>query len=478
MLEKRRILFVEDDLFEIQSISGLLRHLRMDFVHTSTVGAALEALGTQTFDFVLTDLHIETKAGLETPDGLMVIKVAKEQQPNLTIVATSSDPRTEIVNAALAIGAHHFIRKPLSKSDEIVIALRLASERKLLAWESEKSSKSAAPKGHWENFAAAYPYGIVLGEREHRLARLVAKKRASCVITGETGTGKEEVAKIIHRMRCEEGTKVPFVAVNCATITGGLSESLLFGHRKGAFTGADDSTIGYIGEADGGILFLDEIQNLSISVQQKLLRVLNDGTYHRLGETKLHRSQFQLVAASTKDLDIEVREGRFLLDIRTRMMGLDLFIPPLRERKSEMAALVALFLSSRNIYLGSANFDQLVLKLQGFDWTGNIRQLFKSLQVWLLTCELDGLPLTAEHFPIFKDLAKLPAPEPRQPSRADLVDFNQAIHEDRDFEELVGEFEKAILRNALDRHQVISQAARCLNLPRSTIDSKRRKYDL
>ncbi len=418
---------------------------------------------------------------LETPDGLMVIKAAKEQQPTLTIVATSSDPRSEIVNAALAVGAHHFIRKPLSKSDEIVIAFKLASERKLLVSEANKSTKVKSPSGHWQDFAAAYPYGIVLGDRAHRLARLVAKKHASCVITGETGTGKEEVAKLIHRMRCEDGSKVPFVAVNCATITGNLSESLLFGHRKGAFTGADDSTTGYIGEANGGILFLDEIQNLSIPVQQKLLRVLNDGSYNRLGETKTHRSQFQLLAASTKDLDLEVREGRFLLDIRTRMMGLDLYIPPLRERREDIPPLLALFLSSRDILLSSRDFDLLVAKLRGFYWSGNIRQLFKSLQAWLLTCELDGLDLSADNFPNFRDLEPLAKPIDgvrRELKQEGGMDFNQAADEDRDFEELVGEFEKAIIANALNRHQSIGQAAKGLNLPRSTIDAKRRKYSL
>ncbi len=276
MFEKRKILFVEDDDIEIQNISALLKSLGVTFTHTATVSDAVRQLVLQPYDYLLTDLHIETKAGFEKPDGLTVIRAAVEQQPNITIVATSSDPRTEVVNAALAAGAHHFVRKPLSKADEIEIAFKLADQRRRLA----RGSQPKSPTGLWDAYAKKYPYGIILGEREHKIARLAARKKASSIITGETGTGKEEAAKLIHRMRCEEEGPIPFVAVNCATITGSLAESLLFGHKKGAFTGADEAASGYIAEADGGILFLDEIQTLSIPVQQKLLRVLNDGTEH------------------------------------------------------------------------------------------------------------------------------------------------------------------------------------------------------
>ena len=143
MFEKRRLLFVEDDQQEIANISKLLRQLSVDFILTTTIAQAMAELSKQAFDFLLTDLHIETKAGFERPDGLLVIAAAKEQQPNITIVATSSDPRTEIVSEALAAGAHNFIRKPLSKEDELVIAFGLAKERRIMLKEAIRSSPMA-----------------------------------------------------------------------------------------------------------------------------------------------------------------------------------------------------------------------------------------------------------------------------------------------------------------------------------------------
>lgn len=478
MLENQKILIVEDDKLESKNIAALLKALRGEFSQAATVSDAVRDLSRYSFDYLLTDLHIETRAGFEKPDGLTVIAAALEHQPNITIVATSNDPRTEIVNDALAAGAHHFIRKPLSKADEIEIAFRLADERRRMAFDAGKASRRKKPSGHWEKFAKLYPHGIVLGDREQRIARLAAKKQASCIIIGETGTGKEEAAKLIHRFRCEEEGPIPFVAVNCATITGNLAESILFGHKKGAFTGADEASTGYITEADKGILFLDEIQTLSIPIQQKLLRVLNDGTYNRLGETKIHKSQFQLIVASTKDLSKEVAEGRFLVDIQMRMMGLEFAIPPLRERPQDMPALIALFLSRKNIRLEDEIFNALVSKLQKYMWTGNIRQLFKSLEAWLLNCELDGLLLTADTFPIFKDLLLIEAEKKAQPLPEGVIDFNTAANEDCDFDSLISEYERTVLSNAMRRHSSIANLSRAINLPRSTLDAKRRKHGL
>lgn len=478
MFEKRKILFVEDDKFEIQSISGLLKALKADFVHTASVSEAIRQLIQQQYDYLLTDLHIETKAGFERPDGLTVIQSAVEQQPNITIVATSSDPRTEIVTAALSAGAHHFIRKPLTKADEVEIAFKQADQRKRLERSAEKSTRGRKPSGHWEKYAKKYPYGIIQADREHKIARMAARKKASCIIVGETGTGKEEAAKLIHKMRCEEEGPIPFVAVNCATITGSLAESQLFGHKKGAFTGADESATGYIAEADGGILFLDEIQTLSIPVQQKLLRVLNDGTYHRLGEARTQRSKFQLIAASTKDLAKEIEAGRFLVDIHMRMMGLDFIIPSLRERLGDLPAFIALFLSRKNLVLDAAEFDAVVDRLQKYPWPGNIRQLFKYLEAWILYCELDEVPVTADNFPPFRDQKPIPRVGNDSDREGGGIDFNAAMDEDRDLEQLLEEYERAYLTKALRRHTIVSNLSRAINVPRSTLDAKRRKYRL
>jgi DNA-binding NtrC family response regulator len=477
MFENRKVLFVEDDPQEVSSIITLFKQLRMSFVHVATVSEAVRELVSSPYEYVLTDLHIETKAGFERPDGLVVVRAAVEQQPNVIIVATSSDPRTEIVDAVLAAGAQHFVRKPLSKVDELEIAFKMADQRRQLKRSTEKQTRPKTSQGHWDRFAKQYPHGIIQDDYIQRVARLAARKKASCVITGETGTGKEEAAKLIHRFRAAEEGIIPFVAVNCATITGNLAESLLFGHKKGAFTGAEETAAGYVAEADGGILFLDEIQTLSIPVQQKLLRVLNDGTYNRLGETKIHRSNFQLVAATTKDLSLEVEEGRFLVDIQMRMVGLEIATPPLRDRLADVPALLALFLSRKNIVLDRDRFDAIVIKLQTFSWPGNIRQLFKCLEAWLLYCEMDEVEISPENFPLFKDLGGGQRPSEKTVFAGE-TDFNGALNRDHDFEKITEAFEKSFLESALKRHPSVAECCRAINLPRSTLDAKRRKFGL
>lgn len=481
IMHGRKMLVVEDDRLEIQNLSDLLKVIGVELTVESTVNGAVEALEMKAFDFLLTDLHIETKAGQEEPDGIKIIKTAREHQPTITIVANSSDPRTEVWNLALQAGAHHFIRKPFSKADEILIGFDLAKDRSRFIAQEAKSARTRKPSGAWKAFAAGYPHGIVIGERDLKITRGIARTMdASFVIMGETGTGKEEIAKLIHRFRREqEGRPVPFIAVNCASISGHLAESQLFGHRKGAFTGADQNTAGFIAEADGGILFLDEIHTLDIPTQQRLLRVLNDGTYHRLGETRTYKSQFQLLAASTRDLDDEVHEGRLLMDIRSRIMGLDLRLPPLRERKQDIPALTALFLSRKGIDISNGVFDELVEKLQTFYWSGNIRQMFKAIEAWILTCEFEEIPLEIESFPVFKGM--LDKEQERRTSQLTQLpdqDFAQALTADQDLDQAVSGFEKAVIVEAMKRHKTIGECCKALNVNRSTLDAKRRKFGI
>ncbi len=167
----------------------------------------------------------------------------------------------------------------------------------------------------------------------------------------------------------------------------------------------------------------------------------------------------------------------FLVDIQMRMMGIDFVISPLRERLSDIPALLALFLSRKDIALDTGTFDALVERLQTYQWPGNIRQLFKCLEAWLIYCELDGVPLAAENFPLFKDLEPQHKTNTSAPISGD-IDFNQAVLEDRDFEQIVADFERVFLINALQRHSSITNLSKAINLPRSTLDGKRRKYSL
>jgi DNA-binding NtrC family response regulator len=475
ILKDRKILLVEDDKTEVERMENLLAALQTKFSICQTIKAAEQALRDERFDFLLSDLHIETKAGFERPDGLELIAYAREQQPNLIIIANSSDPRADIWSGALAAGAQHFIRKPILRADELVIGFGLASEkRNLVATSARKKLPSA---GHWSRFAEEYPEGLVIDKTTLSKARGLARRNtATCVLMGESGTGKEEVARLVHRFRCQAEGQIPFVAVNCATIAGNLMESLLFGHRKGAFTGADKTTNGFVADANGGILFLDEIHTLDIQSQQKLLRVLENGTYNRVGETKTDHSRFQLITATTKDLDDEVEAGRFMLDLRHRITMIDVKLPPLRERPDDIEPLIALFLAKKEIRFKA--FDKLCSKLKGYYWQGNIRQLFKALESWILHCEFADVPLDLDHFPESRGMLPPNSKSGDQTMNSGFQDILKPLSQDADFEQSVDYYEKSLLTEAIKRHHTLGEACKALNMSRSTLDARRRKYNI
>lgn len=484
ILVNRKILVVEDDKYEIANIRNLLTEISMNFRIAETVNQAFEAIRNEAFDLLLTDLHIETKAGFESPDGLRVIAYAKEQQPNLVIVANSSDPRSDIWNEALSAGAEHFIRKPISKSDELTIAFNLAKERKTLL--SSKIPKMERGKSSYAYFQKEYPEGLVIDKADLQKAQGLARRSIPAVLTGETGTGKEEFARLVHRFRIRKEGEIPFVAVNCATISENLSESLLFGHKKGSFTGADQTTTGYIAEADGGILFLDEIHSLDIKIQQKLLRVLNDGTFNRLGETRTYTSRFQLICATTKDLDDEAEEGKFLLDLRGRISGIDIPLKPLRERKEHIPALTALFLMRQGIHLENHIFELLCNRLRNFYWRTNIRQLYKVLESWLTRCDFEDLPIHPDHLPYIKGMTAptgsgkrdfLSSNGEKAPAHLhDLLDL--AWVKDIKLDELIEMVEKGVMESAIKRHKTIGSCAEGLGISRSTFDTRRKRLGI
>lgn len=475
MLKDRRVLVVEDNKIEIERVEKLLAELQAKFSVRHTIGEAEQVLQDERFDFLLSDLHIETKAGFERPDGLSLIAFARTQQPDLIIIANSSDPRADIWSEALAAGAQHFIRKPILRADELVIAFGLASERRNLV--STTVRKKLPPDGHWSRFAEEHPEGLVIDKTVLSKTRGLARRNtATCVLMGESGTGKEEVARLIHRFRCQIEGQIPFVAVNCATIAGNLLESLLFGHRKGAFTGADKTTNGFIADANGGILFLDEIHTLDIQSQQKLLRVLENGTYNRVGETRIDHSRFQLVTATTKDLDDEVEAGKFMLDLRHRITMIDIKLPPLRERLGDIEPLVALFLTKKEIQFKA--FDRLCTKLKTYYWQGNIRQLFKALESWILHCEFADVPLDLDQFPESKGML---APNNKggiQNLNSSFQDILKPLSQDSDFEQAVEKYEKILLTEAIKRHNTLGEACKALNISRSALDARRKKYEI
>ncbi|MFC3034365.1 sigma-54-dependent transcriptional regulator [Pseudoalteromonas fenneropenaei] len=319
---------------------------------------------------------------------------------------------------------------------------------------------------------------IISRDEDFKACILAKNEELASIVQGETGTGKEEFAKLIHRKReYYQGEKVPFVSVNCANFNNELSLSLLFGHVKGAFSGADKTTEGFIAEANGGILFLDEIHTLSIETQQKLLRVLNDGSYSRLGDTKTLYSKFQVIAATTRDLDAEVENGSFLLDLRFRLLGIEMTMKPLRERKEDIPKFVDAFLNKKGITLSPAQYTELLSLCKKCYWQGNIRQLFNVLNAWVAMC--DG-KLNVAYFPQYNNMYK-----PSVVSKAEKESYKKvisvlerAVSLDISFTEAIEEVECFILEEAMGLNPSISDVYQGLQLSRNNFYVKRRKYGL
>ncbi|WP_141731633.1 sigma-54-dependent transcriptional regulator [Oligoflexus tunisiensis] len=470
------ILVVEDLGSELEKYLRFLHEFQFEALGARSLSDAMAIVSQQHVDLILTDLYLG--ADENNPTGLSLITQAREEAPRLPIVAMSLDPRVDIAIEARKRGAEQMIRKPIKTADELAIHVKRALEPQSMplpaAWPQNLTPAQEAMR-------RKYPDGIVISEENLRFVELVANNPELVVcIYGETGTGKEEIARLIHRRRSAR-QNTPFISLNCANLQGELLLSTLFGHKKGAFTGALENSVGAIGQADGGILFLDEIHRLSGTAQEMLLRVLNNGSYQRVGDTKELKSSFQILIASTRNLDQEVENGSFLIDLRMRLIGLEINLPPLRERKDEMEDFIQLFFARQDkpVSLSPIESQKLTALCKKFHWQGNIRQLYKVLQVFVIMASMNNEPLQADRIPIYKTMH--PPGEDGNSEALSAVDeaiglLRACQREDHPLEHLVAAVEKVAISTALQRHTTIADACKALGISRSNIDLKRKKY--
>lgn len=400
MKKEEVLLIVEDNAYELENYLLLGRKAGFACFGVGNIQAAKYFLESRRIDVLLSDIFLSDKEA----DGLSVVKEAIQLQPQILPIVMSSNPDIKIYQQAMNNGALFALKKPLINADEIAIAVRAAKEKRVLKSIKEKDEKSIS--AHLEELCED---GLCIEPLVRKWIRVASDTpELPVVIHGETGTGKEEIAKLIAKYRRRKEGDIPFLSVNCALLDGDLAQSLLFGHKKGSFSGACATTQGFIGEAHGGILFLDEIHTLSLACQQKLLRVLNDGVYNRIGETKELYSKFQVIVASTQDLDDAVDNGRFLLDLRVRLTGCDIFLSPLRERMGDLPLLVELFFAKQGVRISSSELLPIIRRCTEFYWQGNIRQLFQCLRALLAISNADGSGLLASNLP---DLKTMRAPQ-------------------------------------------------------------------
>lgn len=370
MKNHQRILVVEDDK---NSLSGLLKLLQREGYETSGAISAYEALAlmeTQHYDIVLSDMKLPGLGALSLIDEI------RKKDTEIPIVIMTAYSSIENAVAAIKRGAEEYLTKPLN-IDALKRTLKKIGERQLLLKENEALKVRLEKKNAFQEFIG--------NTKEMRkmfsTIRDVAPSTATVLICGETGVGKELVAQAVHRLSPQKGG--PFTVLHCAALAEGVLESELFGHDKGSFTGALYTRKGRFELAHQGTLFLDEVSEMSLQVQVKLLRVIETGQFERVGGEVTKEVDVRLLAATNKDLEKEVAEGRFRKDLFYRINVIKIDIPPLRDRRDDIPLLTDYFLihyaqkNNKNIKGVSPEVMKL---LKDYNWPGNVRELENTIE--------------------------------------------------------------------------------------------------
>ncbi len=407
---------------------------------------ALEKIAALPVEVVVMDVRMPDL------DGLSVLEKARETRPELPFVVMSGHGSIETVRSAFKLGAFDYLEKPITEKEKLLAAVKNALALRSLAEENARLRREAGP----QEMVGSGPAMQKLVER----IRKVAPSEGRVLVTGENGTGKELVARAIH-----EGSRrrsSPFVKVNCAAVPGELIESELFGHERGAFTGAVAARRGRFEQADGGTLFLDEVGDMPPAMQAKLLRVLQEGEFERVGGHQTIRADVRVVAATNRDLEAEVKAGRFREDLFYRLAVVPIHAPPLRERKEDVPPLCERFLAEaceRNGRRPMRLSREALAALQGHEWPGNVRELRNLVERLAILC--DGPEISAD------DVSDV-LPGARRPR-------TERFRAGASFHDLVEEAEREIVLGALDAHaDNVSDTARTLGLERSHLYKKMR----
>ena len=360
-----RVLVVDDERSMRELLAIMLRQAGHQVTLADGGEQALEALRSGSFDLVITDLR------MRRVDGLAVLRATKELSPHTVVLVVTAFASTETAVEAMKLGAYDYVTKPF-KTDEIKLTIANALERKRLQDENVALKRQLRRERGFANFIGKSPRMVEVFET----IRKTADSLSTVLVTGESGTGKELVAQAIHQ---ESPRRTgPFVSVNCGAIPETLMESELFGHLKGAFTGAVATTTGLFSAADGGSLFLDEITEVPQSVQVKLLRAIQEREIRRVGDTRDTRVDVRLIAASNRDVAKAVAEGSLREDLFYRLNVIPIHLPPLRERREDIPPLVAHFIQKISAELGKSVrgvTPEALAILEQHRWPGNIREL-------------------------------------------------------------------------------------------------------
>lgn len=390
----KKILILDDEPNMRHMLSVLVEKEGYEVTSGANGREGVDLLAHQHFDFILCDIKMPEMSGME------FLQASRDLRGEATVIMMSAYGSLDTAIEAMKLGAYDFISKPF-KADEVLLTLKKAEERENLKRENRSLKLQIS------EVKDDYRFGTMLAHSKamrdvFRLATKVAQFDTTVLITGESGTGKELVAQGIHFTSAR--AKMPLVVENCGCVPENLLESLFFGHVKGAFTGADYAKKGLFEEADGGTIFLDEIGDLPLQLQVKLLRVLQEGEIRPVGASQSIHVDVRVVAATARDLALEVGEGRFRQDLYYRLNVLPITLPPLRSRPADIPLLCDHFIAKFKDRMGSvaSHIDKEAMKMiLKYRWPGNVRELENTIERALVLA--DGDTLLSAHFPMLSE---------------------------------------------------------------------------
>ena len=455
------ILVVDDEPNYLVVLSELLREEGFE-VYTAASGSdGLAVIREVDLDLVITDMQMPVM------DGLQFLQEIKKFNGDLPVIIITAFAEVEKAVAAMQSGAFSYLAKPFS-NDELVVSINKAAQHYSLLRENIRLRKEIRGQNY---------YGGMVGKNSrmlevYELIEKVAPTPASVLISGESGTGKELVAKAIHLNSPREAK--PFITVNCAALSDNLLESELFGHEKGAFTGAVGMRKGRFELANTGTIFLDEVGEIPLALQSKLLRVLQEKSFERVGGTTTLSVDVRIISASNKDLKEEVALAKFREDLFYRLNVIHVSLPPLRERLDDLPLLVNFFiekfaerLDKRDLRI-SPDALRLLLTLP---WDGNVRELENTIERAAILC--DGEEIKAE------DVQPESISDESRPSWGENVEFFQFIPENAGLNEVLYSVEEKMLVRALEENDYVqARAAESLGITKSLLQYKMKKYKI
>ena len=458
MVEKKRILLIDNEAGLCRMMEQiLLDHGYLARSFTSP-RQAVEEFKASAWDLVISDIKMPGMSGLE------VLQAIKAKQHDIPVIMITAYATVEMSIQALRKGAYDMLTKPF-EPDELVYRVKNALQQKKLLEENRELRAELEEKFRFENIIGACEGLKTVLERVGK----VAVRDTSTLITGESGTGKELIAQAIHYNSPRREKR--FVAINCGALPENLLESELFGYKKGAFTGATESRYGLLEAANGGTLFLDEVGNLPMNVQKTLLRFLQEREFHRLGDTTPTRVDVRVLSATNSDLKESIKSGAFREDLYYRLNVVNIHLPPLRERRSDIPLLAAHFILLQNQKFKTAvkGFDSDALHvLTAYEWPGNIRQLKNVIEACMAM--ETGEFITSDTLAQFIEAATTTGSDTNNAKEINL---------DMPYTTALERFEADLLTNLLKRHHGnIDSAAREAGINMVTMYRKIKRYGI